>query len=112
MLALGNAARRGHQQGKAEISRCLGQHIGGIRALHARGRHRRHIEIVVAHRHIGHDLELRAGGKQLGIDALRTRGKHAILALQLLCQLCRRPDHIVLIGLHFKMLLQPLHHLG
>ena len=112
MLALTNAARRCHEQRKPKVRRGFGQHIRRIRALHTGRRHGRHIEVVVAHGHIGNDLQLRAGRQQLRIDLLRACGQHAVLALQLGSKFLRRPDDIVLIGLNFKVLLQALHDLG
>ena len=112
VLALANAPCGGHQQCKAKVCRSFCQHIGGVRALHASSRHRGHVEVVIAHRHIGNDLQLRADGQQRSVDGLRASGQHAVLALQLLGKFLCRPDHIVLIGLDFKVLLQALHHFG
>ncbi|KEH14628.1 hypothetical protein GY15_04125 [Delftia sp. 670] len=112
VLAFGHAAGRGHQQGKAEIGRGLGQHVGGIRALHTCSRHRRHVEVVVAHGHVGHHLQARAGGQQRRIDGLRARGQHSILVLQMPGQFLRAPDHVILVGLDLEVLLQLAHHFG
>ena len=42
------------------------------------------VEVVVAHRHVGHHAQLGAGGQHLGIDALAAGGQGALLALQAL----------------------------
>ena len=109
MLALGQAAGRGHEQCKAEVGRGLGQHIGRIGALHASGGHGVHIKVVVAHGHVGADFEARRSSQQRGIHALAAGGQHSIFVSQARSQLLLRPDHVVGIGFHVEVLAQTVH---
>jgi hypothetical protein len=106
MLALGHAPRRGHEQRKAEVGRGLGQHVGRVGAQHAGGGHGIHVEIVVAHGHVGDDPELRAGRQHLGVDALAAGGEGTHLALQALDQLRLGPDGVVGVGFDLEVLCQ------
>ena len=92
MFGFNQAPRRGHQQGKAEICRGLGQHIGRIGGQHTGRCHGGHVKVVVAHGHVGANLQVRAACQQLGINALGTGGEHALLALQTVDQLGFGPD--------------------
>ena len=112
MFALRHAPRCRHQQGKAEVSGGLGQHIGRVGAQHAGSAHGGQVEIVVAHRHVGAQLELRALLQQVGVDLFRAGHEDTDLALQALRQLERRPDHIGLVGFDFKVLAELLQHLS
>ena len=109
MLALGQAAGRGHEQCKAKVGRGLGEDIGRIGALHAGSRHGVHIKVVVAHGHVGADLQARRGGQQSGIHTLAAGGQHAIFISQARSQLLLRPDHVVGIGFHVEVLAQAVH---
>jgi hypothetical protein len=106
MLALGHAARRGHQQGKAEVGRGLGQHVGRVGAQHAGGGHGVHVEVVVAHGHVGADPEARAGRQQLGVDALAAGGEGTDLALQMRASARLGPDGVVGVGFDLEVLCQ------
>ena len=111
-LALGHAAGGGQQQGKAEVGGGFGQHVGGVGAQHAVCGEGRHIEIVEAHGHVGHDGQLRAGRQQLGADALAAGGQHAVLAPQPPRQLGGRPHLVGGVGFYLEMLAQPLQRFG
>ena len=112
MLGLGHAPCRGHEQRKTEIGGGFGQHIGRVRALHASGVHRIHIEIVEAHRHVGHHPQVWAGRQQRGVDALAAGRQHAILVGQPARQLGRRQDLVLLVGFDIQCSTQALQHLG
>ena len=58
VFALADAACRRHQKGEAEVGGGFGQHIGRVGAQHAGGRHGGQIKVVVAHGHVGAELEL------------------------------------------------------
>lgn len=86
--------------------------IGCVGALHTGGAQGLHIQVVEAHRHVRHHLELRAGSQQGGINALHARGQQAIHALQLGDQGFLIPGNIVLLVVaHLGMLLQEVQHL-
>ena len=104
MLALGQAPRRGHHQGKAEIGGGLGQYVGGVGAQYTARGHGGQVKIVVAHRHVGANLEVHTGRQHLGVQAVSTRGEDAHLALQFVHQLGFGPGLIVLVGFHIKKL--------
>jgi hypothetical protein len=89
MLAFRHAPGRGHEQRKAEVGRGFGQHIGRVGALHASRRHGFHIEIVVAHGHVGHDAQPRAGGQKAAVDALAAGGEGSVLVRQACRQFSR-----------------------
>jgi hypothetical protein len=49
----------------------IGQDVGRVRHGNRRARGRRHVDVVVAHGDVGHDLQLRTGGiEHLGVDGV------------------------------------------
>ena len=107
-----NIARGGHHQREAEVGRGLGQHVGRVGGQHTGRRHRRHIEVVVAHRDVGGDAQPRTRRQQRRVDAFAARGHHPRLALQALRQLGGAEHGVGVIVVDLKMRPQALHHLG
>ena len=106
MLAFRDSAGRCHEQRKTEVGRGFGQHIGGVGALHTSRSHRVQVEIVVTHRHVGHDTQLRAGRQQRRINTLPAGGQRSGLVLQALNQLIAGPIPVFGIGFDREMLRQ------
>ena len=106
VLTLGDAPGCGHEQCKTKVSSGFGQHIRCIGGQHTCLRHGVQVKVVVAHRHVGADFQIRAGGQHLGINAVTACRESALPALQFGYQLCFAPDLIKLVGRNIKVLLQ------
>ena len=105
-LAFGHAPGGGHEQCEAKIGGGLGQHVGRVGRLDAGGGHRLQVKIVVAHRHVGANFQVRAGRQQCRVNALAAGGEHTLFALQLVNQLRGCPKRVVLVGSDLKMRLK------
>ena len=92
---------------KAEVGRGLGQHIGRVGGQHASGIEGGDVQVVVAHRHVGHHAQLRVRGQHSGIDAFAAGGQRAHLAGQAGTQGRWAEDLVIQVGLDLEMLLQP-----
>ena len=104
VFAFGDAAGGGHHQRKAKVGGGFGQHIGRVGGQHAGRRHGVNVKVVVAHRHVGADFQVRAGGQHLGVNAVTTGGESSLLALKALGQLSFGPDRVGLVGFNIKVL--------
>ena len=104
MFALGDTARGGHHQGKAEVGGGFSQHVWRIGGQHAGRRHRGNVKVVVTHRQVGADFQIRTSSQHLGVNPITAGGESRLLALQALDQLGLGPDSVGLVGLNFKVL--------
>jgi len=96
--------------GEGGVGGRLGEHIGRVRGEHAGIGARRDIDVVEAHRVVGHDLELWPGRREeLGVDLLREHGHDRVAALDHREQLVAWDAKIVLVHGDVAPLLQASH---
>ena len=80
MVALHHAPRGGHQQHEREIGGRIRQHVGRVRHQDAVPRGCRHIDVVVAHRHVGDHLDAIQGGQDLRRELVHKLAHHGLFA--------------------------------
>src|SRR5690606_4652938 len=88
-------ARRRHEQRPGEVRGGVVEHAGGVGDPDALLRRRRHVDVVVAHRDVGDDLEVGAAGEEVRVEAVHDGRHRAVLALQPPGELFRGPGTIV-----------------
>jgi hypothetical protein len=96
-IALGDAARSGHQKGEGKVGGRIGQDARRVSDGNAAGRAGRHIDVVEADREVGDDFE--AGTRpiqELIVNALGKQGQDAVATLDGPKELVSRRLHLLL----------------
>ena len=108
---LGHAARRRNQQAECQVRRCVGEDARRIGDCDPKTSSGRDIDVIIANRHIGDQLQARRAGcaalQEARVDGISKKAKDIIVSRPAREQFFRRPDQPLLhIAFDFAKLFQ------
>ena len=108
-LALAEPPRDHQDQGHRDVGGRVREHARRVRDDHAARRAGGHVDVVVAHRHVRDDAQLRPGGREEGlVDAIVQERHHGVCARDRGVQLLDRQSGLLLMRLELARLAQDL----